>query len=189
MTPFVKEQWRRLCWLAGRSRFRLELADEMQFHLESRAEELEQEGIPRAEALARARAEFGSPLKTAEDTSGAWQMRWLEDLLSDLRYAFRAFLRNPGFALTAIFCLALGIGANMTIFNITTSFLFSEPSCRDTASLVAIWEGGSSASTLTDYSFCVGAQDLRRHGGYQHRARSELAWTVIEPAVFRGRSD
>ncbi len=121
--------------------------------MESRAEELEQSGVPRAEALARARREFGSRLKAAEDTSGAWQLRWLEDLFSDLRYAARAFRRNPGFALTAIFCLALGIGANTTIFNITTSFLFSEPSCRDSASLIAIWEGGNSESSITDYKF------------------------------------
>lgn len=150
---FLKELWRRVSWLAGRSRFNAELADELQFHIESRAEELEQAGVPHAEALARARREFGSPLRAVEDTSSAWQMRWLEDLISDLRYAFRAFLRNPGFALTAVFCLALGIGANMTIFNITTSFLFSEPSCRDAASLVAIWESGNSASTLADYKY------------------------------------
>lgn len=41
----------------------------------------------------------------------------------------------------------------MTIFNITTSFLFSEPSARDSASLIAIWEGGNSSSSLTDYKF------------------------------------
>ncbi len=99
------------------------------------------------------RREFGSRLKAAEDTSGAWQVRWLEDLFSDLRYAARAFRRNPGFALTAIFCLALGIGANTTIFSITTNFLFSEPSCRDSASLIAIWEGGDSGKPLSDYIF------------------------------------
>ena len=121
---FLKELWRRLRWLASRSRFDSELADEIQFHIESRAEELEQSGVPRADAIARARREFGSRLKAAEDTSGAWQVQWLEDLFSDLRYAARALRRNPAFALTAIFCLALGIGANTTIFNITTSFLF-----------------------------------------------------------------
>jgi predicted permease len=150
---FLKTLWFRLRWLANRSRFHSELADEMQFHVECRAEELEQSGVPRAEALACARREFGSRLKAAEDTSGAWQMRWLEDLFSDLHYAARAFRRNPGFALTAIFCLAAGIGANTTIFNITTSFLFSQPSCRDSASVVAIWEGGNSGSPITDYKF------------------------------------
>jgi putative ABC transport system permease protein len=114
--------------------------------------------VPRTEALLRARREFGSRLKTAEDTSGAWQMQWLEDLASDLRYAGRAFRRNPGFALTAIFCLALGIGANTTIFNITTGFLFSQPSCRDNASLIAIWEGGNSGASLADFQFLRDAQ-------------------------------
>jgi predicted permease len=150
---FLRELWRKLRWLGSRSRFEAELADEMRFHMESRADELEQNGLPRGQALAIARREFGPRLKAAEDTSDAWQMRWLEDLSSDLRYAARALRRNPGFALTAIFCLALGIGANTTVFNITTSFLFSEPSCRDSKSLVAISEGGNSASSLADYKF------------------------------------
>jgi hypothetical protein len=59
------------------------------------------------------------------------RMRLLDDLLSDLSYAIRAFRRNPAFALTAVVCLALGIGANVTIFSIATTFLFSLPSCRD----------------------------------------------------------
>jgi putative ABC transport system permease protein len=109
--------------------------------------------VPRGEAITRARREFGSRLKAAENTSGAWQVHWVEDIFSDLRYAGRAFRRNPGFALTAIFCLALGIGANTTIFSITTSFLFSQPSCRDSASMIAIWEGGNSGSSITDYRF------------------------------------
>jgi predicted permease len=150
---FLRELLLRLRWLFSRSRFRSELAEEIQFHIESRAAELEQSGLPAREALARARREFGSRLKAAEDTSGAWEIRWLEDLFSDLRYAARAFRRNPGFAATAIFCLALGIGANITIFNITTSLLFSEPSARDSASLIAIWEGGNSGSSFTDYKF------------------------------------
>jgi len=150
---FLRELWRRFCWLVVRSRFYSELADEMQFHIESRAAELEQGGVPAHEALAKARREFGSRLRASEETTGVWQIQWLEDLFSDLRYAARAFRRNPGFAATAIFCLALGIGANMTIFSITTSFLFSEPSARDSASLIAIWEGGNSGSSLTDYKF------------------------------------
>src|SRR5260370_22838955 len=85
-------------------------------------------------------------------------MRWLEALVSDLRYAARAFRRSPGFALTAIACLALGIGANTAIFNITTSFLFSQPSCRESASLIAIWEGGNSGSSLDDFQFLRDAQ-------------------------------
>lgn len=150
---FLKQLWLRMHWLGRRSRFTCELRDEMQFHIESRAQELTDRGVPYAEALSRAQREFGPRLKAVEETSGAWQMQWLEDLFSDLRYAARAFLRNPGFAFTAILCLALGIGANTTIFNITTSFLFSAPSCRDSSSLIALWEGGNSSSSLADYKF------------------------------------
>jgi putative ABC transport system permease protein len=149
----LKELWSRLRRLAGRARFNSELADEMKFHIESRAEELEQSGVSRAEAIFQARREFGSRLKAIEDTAGTWRLPWLEDVFSDFGYAGRAFRRNPGFALIAVFCLALGIGANTTIFSITTSFLFSEPSCRDSASMIGIWEGGNSGSSITDFKF------------------------------------
>ena len=42
---FLRELWLRLRWLARRSRFHSELADEMQFHLNSRADELEESGV------------------------------------------------------------------------------------------------------------------------------------------------
>src|SRR5271154_3883304 len=99
----LKELWLRLHWLSGRSRFRAELADEIEFHISSRADELEQTGLPQPEALLLARREVGSRLRTTEDTSTAWRIQWLEDLSSDLRYAARAFRRNPAFAATAIF--------------------------------------------------------------------------------------
>src|SRR5215813_2637625 len=102
-----KELWRRFRYLMSRSRFQSELSDEIRFHVECRTTELEKTGVTHEEALARARREFGSAMKVAEDTHGVWQLRWLEDLSSDLRYAARALRRNPGFALTAIFCLAL----------------------------------------------------------------------------------
>jgi putative ABC transport system permease protein len=171
---FLREVYLRLRWFAGRSRFHSEFADEIEFHIESRAEELESTGVPRAEAHLRARREFGSRLKAAEDSSGAWQMRWLEDLASDLRYAARAFRRNPNFALTAICCLALGIGANTAIFNITTSFLFSQPSCRDSASLIAIWEGGNSAGPLSDLQFVRDANVFAGTGGIN--VEREVNW-------------
>jgi predicted permease len=150
---FLRELWLRVGWLAGRSRFWSDFEDEMRFHMERRAEELAQGGMDRELALVVARREFGSRLKTAEDTSRAWQLQWLEQLISDLVYAGRSFRRNPGFALTAVLCLALGIGANVTIFSITSSFLFSRPSCRDSASLITVWEGGNSAAPLSDYKF------------------------------------
>jgi len=148
-----KEIAGRVAWLGRRSRFEEELSEEIQFHIETRADELEQQGLPSAEALAQARREFGSRARAIEDTRSAWQFRWLEDLCADLRYAARAFRRNRAFALTAICCLALGVGANTTMFSITMEVLFSEPSCRDAQSLVQLRAGGASYWPAREYRF------------------------------------
>jgi predicted permease len=144
---------RRLGYLGRRSRFERELEDEVRFHVEARADELEQEGLPRDAALLAARREFGSSLRAREETRTAWQFRWIEDLGSDLRYAARAFRRSPSFALTAICCLALGIGANTTIFSVAMEALFSRPSCRDPRSLAQISIGGTDWIPMEQYRF------------------------------------
>ena len=148
-----KETFRRLTYLGRRGRFDDELDAEVQFHIETRAEELEQSGMPQRAALSQARREFGSPARVAEETRSVWQFRWIEDLGSDLRYAGRSFRRNPAFAATAIACLALGIGANTTIFSIAAEVLFSQPSVRDPQTLVRLEIGGSSAAPLREYRF------------------------------------
>src|SRR6187455_2291087 len=111
----------RLRYLPRQRRFDRQLEAELQFHIESRADELEQQGYARADARARANAEFGSRTRITEDTRAAWQFRWLEDVLADVSYAVRAFGRRPAFALTAIGCLALGIGANALIFSLVNA--------------------------------------------------------------------
>src|ERR1044071_5848436 len=141
----------RILYLLRRKRFDTDLDSEVEFHIETRADELSASGIPRRDALARARREFGSAARTTEDTRAVWQFAWLEDLLADLRYAARAFRRSPSFALTAIACLALGIGANTTIFSIAAEVLFSRPSVRDPQTLIGLRVGGNSHATEQNY--------------------------------------
>jgi predicted permease len=150
---WLKELARRLYYLGWQANFNRELDDEMQFHIEARADELEQTGISRAQALVQARREFGSGVRMREQTRSAWQIHWLEDLLSDLRYALRALRRNPGFAAAAIFSLALGIGANTTMFSLTMEFLFSQPSCRNPETLASMRIGGNSHAYMPHYRF------------------------------------
>ena len=148
-----KEIGNRLAYLFRRSRFDRELEEEIQFHIQERADELAGTGLGRAEALSRARREFGSTLRSGEETRSVWQMRWLEDLGADLRYAARALRRNPALALAAAGSLALGIGANTTIFSVAREALFSEASCRDAKSLVQISVGGDSWVPMTQYRY------------------------------------
>jgi predicted permease len=154
---FWNEIGNRLAWLWRRSRFDRELEDEIRFHIQARADELEQAGLTGADALRQARREFGSTLRSREETRSAWQMRWLEDLGSDLHYAARSLRRNRALALAAVGSLALGIGANTTIFSIAREALFSQPSCRDPQSLVEISVSGNTWIPMSQYRFLEAA--------------------------------
>ena len=169
-----KEILRRIRYLGRRPRFEAELEDEIRFHLEARADELERAGMERRATLAQARRELGPSARIAEEARAAWQFRWLEDLFSDLRYAARAFRRNPAFALTAIACLALGIGANTTIFSIATEALFSQPSVRDPQTLLHLRIGGNSHSPLREYRFLRDARIFDGLAG--ENEESEVNW-------------
>jgi predicted permease len=170
----MRELLRKLAYLGRRSGFERELDQEIEFHIEARADELEQGGLSHREAMAQARREFGPAARAREDTRSAWQFRWLEDLCADLRYAVRSFRRSPAFALTAIACLALGIAANTTIFSIATELLFSQPSCRDPQSLVYVRIGGHSHASLRELRFIRDARIFEGLAG--QRDDAEFNW-------------
>jgi predicted permease len=168
----LKAVLRRLKHFVHAPTFDRELEEEISLHIEMRTEELEQRGMAHQDAVARARREFGSPLRVTEDARAVWRFRWVEELASDLRYATRALARNPGFAAAGILSLALGIGANTTIFGLTTEFLFSEPSCRAPASLAAMRIGGNSHAPMTHYRFLRDAQVFEGLAGSNEEAES-----------------
>ena len=148
-----KELDRRLGYLWRRKRFDSELDEEIQFHLDTRMEELMETGLSERDARAQARREFGHLSRVCEDSRSAWQFPMFEDLLADLRYAGRALRRNPVFAGAAVLSLALGIGANLAIFSLTMEFLFSKPSVRDPQSLAYVILGGNSNAAPAQYRF------------------------------------
>jgi putative ABC transport system permease protein len=65
---------------------------------------------------------------------------WLQTFLQDLRYAARGLRKNPSFLCVVVFSLALGIGANSTIFSVMSALLYRPLPYDHAERLVAIWE-------------------------------------------------
>ena len=99
----------RLRSIFGRSRVERELEDEMRFHLEERTRELMAQGLGATEARAAAARMFGGVEQRKEECRDARRVGWLEDLLSDTRYALRSMRRARGFTAVVVVSLALGL--------------------------------------------------------------------------------
>ena len=123
--------------LSHRERQRL-LWEEMEFHIESIAQDFVERGMSEGDARSAARRKFGNMTQTSEESRGVWLVRWLNDLVQDLRYSLRGMRREAGFTAFAILITGLGIGASSTVFSVVNAILLRPLPFRDPGRLVSI---------------------------------------------------
>jgi len=136
-----------------------EVDDELAFHLEMRTQQLMERGMDAASARREALRQFGDVAQVraslvTTDTERERTMRrstMLEELGQDLRQALRQLRLHGGFALTVILMLALGIGANTTIFTLVDAVLLRTLPVRDPGELVVVGDPARTSSfSFTD---------------------------------------
>jgi hypothetical protein len=129
-----------------------EVEDELEFHLEEVAADLQAAGWTETAAREEARRRFGDVEFTraycrAQDRRREQEKRrmtLLEEVGQDLRYAARSLRGSPGYAVTAVLTLALGIGANTAIFSAVRGVLLDPLPFRDPDRIVRVYHANPS---------------------------------------------
>ncbi len=115
-----------------------QLDAELRFHFESRVADMIRSGLTEAEARRAVYLEFGGLSQIKEECRESRGTLWLVSILQDLRFGARILARSPGFSITAIVVLALGIGVSMLAFSLYNIAALQYLPVRDPATVVRI---------------------------------------------------
>src|SRR5712691_3636097 len=118
------------------------LAREVASHLALVEDDFQRRGMTPEDARLAARRAFGGVEQTKEEHRDARSFVWLDDARRDLQYAARTLRRTPGFTAVAVLTLALGIGANVTIFTLLDAVVLKPLPVPAARELVAFYENG-----------------------------------------------
>ncbi|PYT94681.1 MAG: hypothetical protein DMG38_29615, partial [Acidobacteria bacterium] len=141
--------------IMGRTRVESEMDAELRFHIEAFAEDLVRNGVPREEAWRRARIEFGGIERAKEECRDARGINLIDSLVQDLRYGMRMLSKNPGLTSVAILTAALGIAANVTVFNVVDALFLRSVPAKNPERLVRILapeNDGGGAFSVPEFS-------------------------------------
>ena len=132
--------FRRVSNLFARSKVDREIDAELRSHVEMRTEDNLASGMSADEARRDALIRFGNPTATKERVTGMDAALMVDSIWSDIRYACRQLIKNPGFACTAVVVLAIGIGASVATFAFVDAALIKPLPYKDPTRLVSLYE-------------------------------------------------
>jgi predicted permease len=139
----MREWWSKVRMLrTGKRTLSAELQEEIEAHFEMEVENNRARGIPEEEARRLACVRFGRATYVQESAREAWAFTVIEKLAKDIGYAARGARKNPGFTITAVFTLALGIGGITAMFTLIRNVLLRPLDYPQPDQLLRILIGG-----------------------------------------------
>jgi predicted permease len=146
----------RILMLFGHGRAATHLNDELAFHLDRQTAENVASGMTPLDARSAALRSFGNPALLREQTRATWNWSSLESFQRDLRFAFRALRRTPGFTAIAIVVMALGIGANVALFTVVRNVILKPLPFKDPDRLLMLYEDSVRTPGKPDFNVVAG---------------------------------
>lgn len=143
-----------------------DLEDELRAHLQMDVADRISRGESPEHAQSAAQREFGNVAVIQDVTHGMWKWTRFERFQNDLRFGLRMLRRSPGFSLTVILTLTIGVGATCAMFTVVDHVLLRPIRFEDPARLVTITESGKRGS---DQSGNAAYQDMAQ---WKQRSRS-----------------
>ncbi len=128
-----------------------DMADELAFHQAMLQSKLVRQGASQGDADAATRRAFGDASRWHERLRELWQFRSLENLGRDMSFSARVLRKSPGFTAVALLTLALGVGANTTVFSMINGLLLRPLPVPESGRLAVM--GIDMARPSINYSF------------------------------------
>jgi len=150
------EWWRRFAALFRRREVEGGLEEEIAFHIEQQIEKNLRQGMAPEAARRDALLRFGGVERTREATRDEYRPVLLDGVARDIRYGVRALRRAPGFALTSVLTLGLGIGAAVCVFSIVNGVLLKPlpyPDADRIVRVLQVSEDGGVTENVSEPNF------------------------------------